>query len=118
MARNLSMDFDIEDAEAFRSTTGCPALERHGCGKCRLCKSDYCFGDRLLDIRMGTEALERNLEEPGLTEEEKAATARQLCDLDMRALQLKAFAKVHPEVCERRPGYTRKHLAKLMDEVF
>lgn len=49
----------IEDAEAIRSTAGCPALAKHGCSKCRLCRSDYCFGNHLLDIRMGIEALER-----------------------------------------------------------
>lgn len=118
MARNLSMDYTIEDAEAIRSTTGCPALEKHGCAKCRLCRSDYCFGDRLLDISTTTETLEGYLKEPDLTEAEKAATAKQLCALDMRAYQLKAFAATHPEVCEKRPGYTKAHLARLMDEVF
>ena len=108
----------IEDAEAIRSTAGCPALAKHGCSKCRLRRSDYCFGNHLLDIRMGFEALEGYLEEPNLTEEEKAATSRRLSELDMRALELKAFCATHPEVCEKRPGYTRKHLAKLMDEVF
>lgn len=120
MIRNLTENCPIEEAEGIRATTGCPALERHGCAACRLCRSDYCFGDHLLAIRAEVDELEGTLADPELTlpEDERAAIGRRLGELDMRSIQLRAFARTHPEVCERRPGYTRAYLAGLLSEVF
>lgn len=118
-ARNLAEDYPLEEAEGIRATGGCPALERHGCSACRLCNTAYCFGDHLVAIRMETEALEDALADPEPTpEDERAAIGHRLGELDMRAIQLKAFAKTHPEVCERKPGYTRAYLSRLLSEVF
>lgn len=118
-ARNLAEDYPLEEAESIRATGGCPAIEKHGCAACRLCNTAYCIGDHLVAIRIETEALEDALADPDpATEEEKAAIGRRLGDLDIRAIQLKAFARVHPEVCETRPGYTKAHLSRLLSEVF
>lgn len=118
-ARNLAEDYPLEEAEGIRATGGCPALERHGCAACRLCNTSYCFGDHLVAIRMEVEALEDALADPESTpEDERAAISRRLGELDMRAIQLKAFCRVHPEVFERRPGYTNAHLSRLLSEVF
>lgn len=119
-ARNLAEDYPLEEAEGIRATGGCPALERHGCAACRLCRSDYCIGDHLLVIRAETEELEGTLAdlELSLPEEERAAIGRKLGELDMRAIKLKAFARVHPEVCECKPGYTKAYLSRLLSEVF
>lgn len=118
--KNLTENCTVEEAEGIRSAAGCPALERHGCSACRLCRSDYCIGDHLLAIRSETEELEAALadQELNLPEEERVAIGRRLGELDMRAMELKAFVRVHPEVCERRPGYTKAYLARLLSEVF
>lgn len=118
-ARNLAEDYPLEEAEGIRATGGCPALERHGCAACRLCNTACCFGDHLVAIRMEVEALEDALadQEPA-TEEERAAIGHRLGELDMRAIKLKALARTHPEVFERRPGYTNAHLSRLLSEVF
>lgn len=119
-ARNLAEDYPLEEAEGIRATGGCPALERHGCAACRLCRSDCCIGDHLLAIKAETEELEATLadQELDLSEDERAAIGRKLGELDMRSIQLKAFCRTHPEVCERRPGYTRAYLSRLLSEVF
>lgn len=118
-ARNLAEDYPLEEAEGIRATGGCPALERHGCAACRLCDTAYCFGDHLVAIRIETEALEDALADPEpATEDERAAIGRRLGELDMRAIQLKAFCRTHPEVCERRPGHTNAYLSRLLSEVF
>lgn len=118
-ARNLAEDYPLEEAEGIRATAGCPAIEKHGCAACRLCNTAYCIGDHLVAIRMETEALEDALADPEPTpEEERAAIGRKLGELDMRGMELKAFCRVHPEVFERCPGYTRAYLARLLSEVF
>lgn len=118
-ARNLAEDYPLEEAEGIRATADCPAIEKHGCAACRLCNTAYCIGDHLVAIRMEVEVLEDALNDPEPTpEDERSAIGSRLGELDMRAIQLKAFCRVHPEVCERRTGYTNAHLSRLLSEVF